>query len=76
MHLDMMKRFAGRKRVLRQPIPFLADVEKMGIYRKPVMEIAPSSPAARSYRLLWREVKKAIKKTSKHPSRHTGTTKG
>ena len=65
MHQDMMKRFAGRKRVLRQPIPFLADVEKMGIYRKPVLEIAPSSPAARSYRLLWREVQKAIKKIKK-----------
>jgi len=65
MHQDMMKRFAGRKRVLRQPIPFLADVEKMGIYRKPVPEIAPSSPAARSYRLLWREVQKAIKKIKK-----------
>ena len=65
MHLDMMQRFAGRKRVLRQPIPFLADVEKMGIHRKPVLEIAPSSTAARSYRLLWREVKKAINKTGR-----------
>lgn len=56
MHLDMMARFVGRKRVLRQPIPFLADVEKMGIFRKPVLDIAPSSPAARSYRVLWREI--------------------
>ena len=60
MHLDMMARFQGRKRVLKQPVPFLADVEKMGIFRKPVLEIAPNSPAARSYRLLWREVEKIV----------------
>lgn len=59
MHLDMMIRFQGRKRVLQQSIPFLADVEKMGIFRKPVLEIAPKSPASRSYRLLWHEVEKA-----------------
>ena len=58
MHLDMMARFQGRKRVLKQIVPFLADVEKMGIYRKPVLEISPNSPAARNYRLLWREVAK------------------
>ncbi len=51
MHLDMMTRFSGRKRVLRQSIPFLADVEKMGIYRKPVLEITPKSPASRSYHI-------------------------
>ena len=60
MHLDMMVRFQGRKRVLKQHVPFLADVEKMGIFRKPVLEIAPNSPAARSYRLLWREVEKIV----------------
>ena len=62
MHLDMMARFRGRKRVLKQVIPFLADVEKMGIYRKPVPEIAPNSPASRSYRLLWREVVRVVSK--------------
>ncbi len=62
MHLDMMTRFQGRKRVLKQSIPFLADVEKMGLFRKPVLEIAPNSPASRSYRLLWHEVEKAASK--------------
>ncbi len=62
MHLDMMARFQGRKRVLKQPVPFLADVEKMGVFRKPVLEIAPNSTAARSYRLLWREVEKIVAK--------------
>ncbi len=62
MHLDMMARFAGRKRVLRQSIPFLADVEKMGIYRKPVLEITPNSPASRAYRNMWREVERILAK--------------
>ena len=62
MHLDMMIRFGGRKRVLRQPIPYLADVEKMGIFRKPVLEIAPNSPASRAYRIMWHEVEKVLTK--------------
>ena len=62
MHVDMMARFAGRKQVLSQAIPFLADVEKMGIFRKPVLEIAPSSPASRAYRVMWREVEEILNK--------------
>jgi len=62
MHLDMMDRFSGRKRVLRQSIPFLADVEKMGIFRKPVLEIVPNSPASKSYRIMWREVEDILTK--------------
>lgn len=62
MHLEMMDRFAGRKRVLRGAIPFLADVEKMGLFRKPVLEIVPNSPASQSYRILWREVEAILAK--------------
>ncbi len=62
MHMEMMARFSGRKRVLKQPIPFLADVEKMGIHRKPVLETAPTSPASRSYSLLWHEIEKVLRK--------------
>ncbi|RUM47003.1 MAG: ParA family protein, partial [Desulfocapsa sp.] len=37
MHLDMMKRFSKKKRVLKSHIPFLADIEKMGLHREPVL---------------------------------------
>ncbi len=60
MHLEMMSRFTGKKRVLSQVIPFLADVEKMGIFRKPVLEISPRSPASQAYRIMWREVEEII----------------
>lgn len=62
MHQDMMARFDGRKRVLRHSIPFLADIEKMGIFRKPVLEILPNSPASRSYRMMWSEVENVLAK--------------
>ncbi len=62
MHSEMMDPFSGRKRVLRQSIPFLADVEKIGIFRKPVLEIMPNSPASKSYRIMWREVEDILTK--------------
>lgn len=60
MHLEMMARFTGRKRVLKQSIPFLADVEKMGIFRKPVLETVPNSPASHAYRAMWLEIENII----------------
>lgn len=62
MHLDMMKQFAGKKRVLSNQIPFLADVEKMGLHRSPVLVSAPTSPASHAYRALWLEVDLIIRK--------------
>ena len=56
MHTEMMQRISKRKRVLQHPIPFLADVEKMGIHRKPVMEFAPKSKASQAYGLVWQEI--------------------
>ncbi len=65
MHQDMMKRFSGRKRVLRQSIPFLADVEKMGVFRQPVLVQAPKSPASSAYRSVWREIENVIEASSR-----------
>ena len=62
MHMNMMKSFARRKRVLKNYIPFLADVEKMGLHRKPVLDFAPSSPASRAYRLVWQEIDLILRK--------------
>jgi cellulose biosynthesis protein BcsQ len=64
MHVEMIARFSGRKRVLKQHIPFLADVEKMGIHRKPVLDTAPASPASKAYASLWRELEKVLTKKS------------
>ena len=65
MHQEMMNRFSGRKRVLKSAIPFLADVEKMGLFRKPVPEISASSPATRAYQAMWREVGEIVARKKK-----------
>lgn len=62
MHMDMMKQFSGRKRVLRNHVPFLADVEKMGIHREPVLVSAPSCSASHAYRALWLEIDLILRK--------------
>ena len=61
MHRDLMlgasKRFKG---VLQSFVPYLAQVEKMGVHRAPVPVFAPRSVAARSYRNLWEKVQHNI----------------
>jgi cellulose biosynthesis protein BcsQ len=57
MHKELMlsvsKNFKG---VLKSFIPYLAQVEKMGIYRAPVADFAPRSVASKSYQNLWSKV--------------------
>ncbi|MBW6521542.1 MAG: AAA family ATPase [Desulfoarculaceae bacterium] len=56
MHTDTILKFGKKKMFLVSEIPYLADVEKMGIYRQPVAASAPSSSAAIAYEQLWLEV--------------------
>jgi cellulose biosynthesis protein BcsQ len=46
--------------VLQSFIPYLAQIEKMGIYRAPVAEFSPGSVASRSYQNLWDKVQDTI----------------
>jgi cellulose biosynthesis protein BcsQ len=61
MHRELMaevsRKFNG---VLESPIPFLAQIEKMGIYREPVAAYSPDSPAAQSYQHLWRDIQETM----------------
>ena len=61
IHQDMMQRFKGRKRILHKSIPYLADVEKMGIYRQPVPAFLPNSVAGQAYSDLWFELQDYLK---------------
>ncbi|MFH1121584.1 MAG: ParA family protein [Bacteroidota bacterium] len=47
-----------KERFCKSSIPYLSDVEKMGIYRKPVVGFRPSSDAALAFSRLWAEIKK------------------
>jgi len=62
MHWELMRELIKKKGFLPALIPYLADVEKMGIYRQPVNVSHPSSLAAAAYLDLWQEVSKRTRK--------------
>lgn len=49
---------------LQTHIPYLSQVEQMGIFREPVVSFAPNSQAAKAYRDLWSEVSQGLFETS------------
>lgn len=60
MHQDNITKILGNKKIscfLMSQIPYLADVEKMGLTREPVAFTSPSSAATKAYESLWQEVK-------------------
>ncbi|MBL4902973.1 MAG: AAA family ATPase [Desulfocapsa sp.] len=56
MHVDTVRTYRKKKVFFKTFIPYLADVEKMGVTREPVAVFQPSSPAAFAYDRLWMEV--------------------
>ncbi len=61
MHLELMASVSTSfNGVLESFIPYLAQIEKMGIYREPVAVFAPESVAAKSYQNLWSKIQKNI----------------
>ena len=61
MHNDLMLSVSRKYRgVLKSFVPYLAQIEKMGIYRAPVAVSAPESLASKSYQNLWSKVQKNI----------------
>ena len=60
LHNDIMEELYKDKCFFQNYIPYLSDVEKMGIHKAPVMEFANSSYAANCYRELWTEIKEGV----------------
>ncbi len=60
MHNDIMNELYKDKRFFQNYIPYLSDVEKMGVHHAPIMEFANSSYAAKCYRELWTEIKEGV----------------
>ncbi|HTB52067.1 MAG TPA: ParA family protein [Ferruginibacter sp.] len=60
MHNEIMEQLYKDKKFFQNYIPALSDVEKMGIYRKPIEEFARSSYAAKCYSDLWTEIKEGV----------------
>lgn len=45
---------------LKSRIPYLSDIERMGLHREPVTAYAPRSLSALSYERLWKELKQRL----------------
>ena len=60
LHNDIMKEMRTDNAFLQYYIPYLSDVEKMGVKNAPVGAFAPSSYAATCYNALWSEIKMTI----------------
>jgi chromosome partitioning protein len=60
MHLELMHQLINESGVMPALVPFLADIERMGLYRQPVNAALPNSLAAAAYADLWREIRKRV----------------
>jgi cellulose biosynthesis protein BcsQ len=58
LHHETLQAFYNNKLFFKNYIPYLSDVEKMGINEQPLFEFANSSYAATCYRDLWKEISK------------------
>lgn len=60
LHAEVMETLGDDHRFFEHYIPYLSEVEKMGIHQAPVTAFAPSSRAAQCYRDLWTEIKEGV----------------
>lgn len=60
MHNEIMETLYKDKKFFENYIPYLSDVEKMGIHKAPVETYARGSYAAQCYRDLWAEIKEGV----------------
>jgi cellulose biosynthesis protein BcsQ len=61
LHRDIMDQMLKQgSELLHSAIPYVAEIEKMGLVRAPVPASAPHSPAAQAYQHLWHEVQGLI----------------
>jgi len=60
LHNEVMFTLSEDHRFFEHYIPYLSDIERMGINQAPVTAFAPSSRAAHSYTDLWEEIKEGI----------------
>lgn len=60
LHTNVILEKQKDSRFLKNRIPYLADIEKMGIYREPVVRSLPKSRATSSYQDLWKEIKSRL----------------
>ncbi|MFT3748054.1 MAG: ParA family protein [Agriterribacter sp.] len=60
MHNEIMETLYKDKKFFENYIPYLSDVEKMGVHKAPLEAFAKSGYAAKCYRDLWEEIKEGV----------------
>lgn len=60
LHNETIEKYYKHKHFLKNYIPYLSTVEKMGTRQAPVAWFAPSSYAAQCFRDVWKEMKKKM----------------
>ncbi len=60
LHNQIMQELYKDRRFFEYYIPYLSDIEKMGVHLAPVEAFAPSCYATVCYRALWNEIKEGI----------------
>ncbi len=56
MHLNTINKYRKYSIFMKAIIPYMAEIEKMGIHRKPVGAAGRKSPATSCYDNLWKEI--------------------
>jgi len=56
MHREMIAKYGQYPIFRKAQIPYLAEIERMGLHRQPVAAVSSSSVAARQYNTLWQEI--------------------
>ncbi|MGI9569866.1 MAG: ParA family protein, partial [Desulfobulbia bacterium] len=57
MHNSIMKKYRNYPIFMQSYVPFMAEIEKMGMYRRPVGSTPRKSVASQAYELLWQEIR-------------------
>lgn len=57
MHTSIMNKYRSYPIFMQSYVPFMAEIEKMGLYRRPVGSGPRKSVAVQAYDLLWSEIK-------------------
>lgn len=60
LHNEVMEEFSQQRRFFQSVIPYLSDIEKMGVHQAPLPAFAPNSKGTKAYRELWEELKEGI----------------
>lgn len=61
LHKDMATNvYRQYQAILWSPIPYLPEIEQMGVHREPVPAFAPDSTAVKAYENLWSEIQKIV----------------